>query len=73
MPRPPSTSPRVRLTLEVPLSVRERLDLLRGLTEADSSTEVIRRALIVYEKLLTLDGQLVVRLPDGSERVILLT
>jgi hypothetical protein len=41
-----------RLNLEVPESVRTRLEELRVLTEAQSMTEVIRRALAVYEFLV---------------------
>lgn len=71
MPRPSRTEPRVRLNLEIPIRIRERIDRIRGVTEADSSTEVIRRAVFVYEKLLTLKGQVVIRLPDGSEQDVL--
>lgn len=71
MPRPPSTEPRVRLNLEIPVRVRERIDRIRGMTEADSSTEVIRRAVFAYELLLALKGQVVIRLPDGSEQDVL--
>jgi len=67
MPRPSSTESRVRLNLEVTVLVRERLDRLKELTEADSSTEVIKRALIVYERLLTCEGRLIIRMPDGRE------
>jgi len=41
------------------------------MTEADSSTEVIRRAVFAYELLLALKGQVVIRLPDGSEQDVL--
>lgn len=71
MPRPPSTEPRVRLNLEIPIQVRERIDRIKGLIEADSSTEVIRRAVSLYELLLTLKGQVVIRLPDGREQDVL--
>lgn len=41
--------PKVRLNLALPPSVIERLDRLQTLTEAESATEVIRRALALYE------------------------
>ena len=44
-----------RITLEVPDSVRERLDKLKAQSEAASITEVVRRALTVYELLLDAD------------------
>lgn len=72
MPRPSSTEPRVRLNLEISVSLRDRMDYLKKLSEADSTTEVIRRAVMVYEKLLTLEGQLILREADGSEQQLLL-
>jgi hypothetical protein len=48
------------------------MDYLKKLSEADSTTEVIRRAVMVYEKLLTLEGQLILREADGSEQQLLL-
>lgn len=53
MPRPASKEARVRLNLDLPERVRERLERVRELSEADSLTEVIRRALTVYDTLLT--------------------
>jgi Arc/MetJ-type ribon-helix-helix transcriptional regulator len=44
-----------RITMEVPDSVRERLDRLKVMSEAASITEVVRRALRVYELLLEAD------------------
>ena len=46
------TPAKQRLNLEVAASVRERLESLRRSTEAESLTEVIRRALAVYEFLV---------------------
>jgi len=53
MPRPPSSQKRYRLNLEFPEKMRERIESLRVLTEADSITEVIRRALILYDFVLS--------------------
>jgi hypothetical protein len=75
MPRPASTQTKTRLNLEVSSSVRDRLERLREDTEADSLTEVIRRALAIYELLWTQNSrgsQTILRLPDGSEREVLL-
>ena len=73
MPRPPSTEPRVRLNLEISVQVRERIDRIKVLTEADSTTEVVRRSLSVYETLLNLEtGRLILRLPDGTEKDLIL-
>lgn len=52
MGRPESLDKRVRLNLEVGARTKERLVRLQLATEADSMTEVIRRALEVYEALV---------------------
>ena len=55
--------------------MRDRLERLRNETDADSLTEVIRRALAVYELLWQYSNagaQTIVRQPDGSERHVLL-
>ena len=75
MGRPASTQTKTRLNLEITLAVRDRLERLREDTEADSLTEVIRRALAVYEMLWQNNAQgsqTILRQPDGSEREILL-
>jgi hypothetical protein len=51
MPRTAKTVETSRLTLEMAVSVRKRLEHLRDRTEADSLAEVIRRALAVYDVL----------------------
>ena len=73
MPRPPNTEPRTRLNLEIPVRLRERMERLRQTLEADSLTEVIRRALVVYEALLTTregHGKVFIRAADGTEQEI---
>lgn len=52
MPRLPKPQATTRLNLQLTTQVRERLESLQEKTEADSLTEVIRRALAVYEFLL---------------------
>jgi len=53
MPRSANTEAKVRLNLELPERVRERLERVRVMSEADSLTEVIRRAMSIYDTLLT--------------------
>jgi hypothetical protein len=62
------------LSLELQVSVRERMEALRDETNADSITEVIRRALSVYEMLgnaANEGGQLIVEFHDHSSQVLL--
>lgn len=76
MPRPASTEPKVRLNLELPERVRERLERVREMSEADSLTEVIRRALTVYDTLLTTTvedgGKILIQTPDGETKELFL-
>lgn len=51
MPRLAKNVKTRRLNLEVSEAVRDALERLRDLTEADSLTEVIRRSLAVYDYL----------------------
>lgn len=48
---------RIRLNLAVSSDVKARLEALQECTSADSMTEVIRRALAVYERLVELDAE----------------
>ena len=52
MPRISKNVETSRLNLEMPVEVRKRLEQLRDATNADSLSEVIRRALGVYAYLL---------------------
>lgn len=67
---------KVRLNLEVSLAIRDRLELLREQSEAESMTEVIRRALAIYEHLLAHSAQggtILLRTHDkGPEKQLLL-
>jgi hypothetical protein len=71
MPRPASGDDKVRLHLELPTRLRERLDELRALTEADSVTEVVRRAIAIYDVLVTRKERVFLRSADGTEREVL--
>lgn len=52
MPRTSKTRPTSRLSLDVTELGRERLESLRHLTEADSLSEVFRRAVAFYDLLI---------------------
>ena len=76
MPRPPSTEKRVRLNLELPVRVRDQLERLKKMSEADSLTEVIRRAVILFEFLLELRASkatIIIRAKNGSEKEVILS
>lgn len=71
MPRQARKQAKVRLNLDLPEEVKERLEVIREQTHADSMSEVIRRALAVYDFLSIekLNGAtLIVRGADGSEK-----
>lgn len=63
---------RVRLNLEFPERLRARLEPLRALSEADSLTEVVRRAIALYDVMLMAVRDrgvtIVLRSRDGTER-----
>ena len=70
MSRPARADVRFRFNLELPASVRERAERAKVLSEAGSLTEVIRRALGVYEELLLRTdggGRILLRV-DGEDR-----
>ena len=68
MPRP-KTKNQIRLNLAISEVVRDRLDSLQERTDADSMTEVIRRALAVYEELVNVHeaGGTIILVEDGEE------
>ena len=64
---------KVRLNLEIPQSVRDRMVDLRNLSDAESLTAVIRRSLAVYDLLLHHfhdGGKVILRSEDGSEETL---
>ncbi len=64
-----------RMNLELSLSQRQCLDRLCKRTDADSLADVIRSALRVYDLLteqIQSGGEIVVRLPNGKEKQILI-
>lgn len=73
MPRPRRENKKVRLNLDMPETVKERLEEIRDVTYADSMSEVVRRALAVYELVTreTARGSVfIVRSSNGSERQV---
>ncbi len=74
MPRQAPKTEKVRLNLEVHPAVRDRLERLRDVSGADTLTEVVRRALAVYEVLLEREAraEIILRSPNGEAKVVLL-
>lgn len=75
MPRLKRTRETARLSLDVSLTVRERIERLRESSDADSVTEVVRRALAVYEVLIAerkRGSEMILRDAGGVERRLLL-
>jgi hypothetical protein len=75
MPRPKKEEPTARLNLELSETVLNRLKGLQKRSEADSMTEVIRRALAVYDLLLAAresDHKTIIRTPDGTEKELVI-
>jgi hypothetical protein len=62
---------KARLTLEIARPVRWQLKRLVEETNAESMTEVIRRALSLYEAVLNAD-KVVLKKKDGSEETLLI-
>jgi len=72
MPRLAKNQPTSRLNLELAQSVRTRLEELRDEVGADTLTEVIRRALALYDYAIRArnnGSQIVVRNPKGEQAV----
>ncbi len=67
---------KVRLNMDLPESLRLRLENLREQTEADSLSEVMRRALAVYDLLWQEKSKgaatLIIKDQDGKERELVL-
>ena len=76
MPRHASEEPKVRLNLELPERLRGRLDQLRAMSEAGTITQVVKRAVTLYDVLLSAirNGRerVILRSTDGTERELLL-
>lgn len=67
---------KVRVNLELTQPARARLERLVELSDADSMTEVVRRALVVYEIMLmnqAKEGESILVLADGTERRLVIS
>ena len=73
MPRPIRQQTKIRLNLEIPERSKKQLDVLVERTDANSMSEVFRRAIALYD-LLTMEKELgsttVIRSQDGSEKFV---
>ncbi|MGF6264389.1 Arc/MetJ-type ribon-helix-helix transcriptional regulator [Paraburkholderia youngii] len=68
--RPARKQPKVRLNLDMSVEVKEQIEGLRDRTHADSMSEVIRRALALYDFMLTQKeggATVVLRASDGTD------
>jgi hypothetical protein len=76
MPRISTGEPKVRLNLELTDRVRARLEYLRAETQADTLVEVVRRALAIYDTLLSVTRDrgdaVILRSKDGTERELII-
>jgi len=72
MPRIAKTEPTSRLSLELAQKVRNRLEELRTEVGADTLTEVVRRALALYDHVVSAKkagGDLVLKTDKGERAV----
>jgi len=51
--RPEKKLPKVRLNLDMPAEVKEKIEALRDANGIESLSEVVRRALAVYELVMS--------------------
>lgn len=61
---------KVRINLELPAKLRERIEHVKELSEAESVSEVLRWSLAVYEYLWmekTKSSEIVIRKKNGKE------
>lgn len=69
-----SKEERTRLNLSISSKVRARLDELEKMSDSENTTEVIRRAIAVYDHILTeqteRDAHVVLKYPSDEERFL---
>lgn len=73
MPRP-KREPKPRLSLALTPSARARLDRVQALSDAETMSEAIRRALAVYEVMLNAQQngtEIVLRTKRGERRLLM--
>lgn len=72
---PKNKEPKVRLSLDLPERTRDRIESLRVRTEAASTSEVIRRGMVVYEAMwheIETGGSVIIRSKNGIDREIMM-
>jgi hypothetical protein len=75
MPRSIRDNPKIRLNLDFSEVVKAQIEDIRDRTDAASMSEVLRRALSLYDAVLAAQGQgsaVIIRDAEGVERHILL-
>jgi hypothetical protein len=75
MARPKRPTPARRLNLEIPDAQNQRLETLKEKTEAASLTQVIQRALAVYDLVITekfRGSTVIIRDAEGKDRELIL-
>ena len=74
MTRPVREVAKIRINLDMPLAVKDRITDIRDQTNADSMGEVIRRAVTVYDLILSeqaLGNTVVIRSPSNGDKQII--
>lgn len=69
------STPKKRLNLDLTAQARARLEKLLAASDATSYSEVIRRALSLYEKILNIyrnDGKIILQHKDGTQYLLTL-
>ena len=69
----PTTEDRIRLNLAITPQVMGRLERLQELSESETVTECIRKALAVYEELLAVrasGGKIIIETKPGRQEVL---
>jgi hypothetical protein len=75
MPRLAKKAKVKRLNLELKIDVRNRMEELRDLTDADTLVEVVRRALAVYDYVWTQKkegARILVEDSEGTRELVIL-
>ncbi len=75
MARLKSRIKKVRLVLEISPKIREKLDLIISRIEANSMSDVFRRALAIYEVIIEhhlSGGKIILKTKEGSEKELII-
>lgn len=75
MARPKVDSPKIRMNLDVRPEVKDLIETLKVEVHADSMSEVVRRAVLLYDHMRTRTesgAKIIIRNADGTEHEIIL-